>query len=634
MHHFTRKKITFLSIIIFCLLLFITLFFFNQYQGNTTREQYHKHLLDKMTTSDSFREFTSCLFCYEVTSDSITTAYHLRQPSSYDIPELPAVLSGFSYEKYEKDRKNNASQKRLAILSDSLTRFPYSELSSSEQLTYNLLKNHLQLNNSLTYYAYYDELLGSTTGIQANLPVTLSEYPLPDENAVKTYLNLLTQVPDYFENVILYEKKRKNLGYQTPDFILASTKKEMKSLLENLKQDDNCFVSTFHQRISDIGSLSDQKKRQYKKQNQLSIQKYILPAYETLYQYVNSTLDTKDSNESSDSSDNNTALSSHANEAYGLSTFPKGTDYYTLLVKNSTGSNRSVSELIAITNSALKQALGNVLNIALTDPDAYTYYCEHPLESYYESPEAILESLSLMIHEDYPVLSPTPQYTVKNVPKSLASSLSPAFYMIPAMDDYKHNTIYINSLYTNEENGNLFTTLAHEGFPGHLYQTVYFNQTKPDPIRQILDYPGYVEGWATYVEMDAFTFLDYPIVGDSLCKLYQNDTIINLALCSRIDLGVNYENWTLEDTRHFFEENGFRDYYAENVYSYVVEAPANYLSYFIGYLEIQDLKTAYKNLKMEQFSEKDFHKAFLDIGPADFDTIRNYLIPTTASDGS
>ena len=279
-----------------------------------------------------------------------------------------------------------------------------------------------------------------------------------------------------------------------------------------------------------------------------------------------------------------------------------------------------------MTDHALQNTLGNVLNIALTDQTAYLYYCEHPLETYYNSPEAILEALSLMIRKDYPVLKTQPHYVIKQVPKSLAASLSPAFYMIPAMDDYSNNTIYINSLYTNDENGNLFTTLAHEGFPGHLYQTVYFNSTRPSPIRQILDYPGYVEGWASYVEMNIFPYLDYPLEGNSLCKLYQSDTIINLALCSRIDLGVNYEGWTLNDTRHFFEENGFRDYYAENVYSYVVESPSNYLSYFIGYLEIEDLKSAYRNLKMENYSDQDFHKHFLDIGPADFDTIRKSLL--------
>nr|MDE5779151.1 DUF885 domain-containing protein [Lachnospiraceae bacterium] len=330
-------------------------------------------------------------------------------------------------------------------------------------------------------------------------------------------------------------------------------------------------------------------------------------------------------NNLSESSSRNLAYIPEINTAYGLASLPNGKEYYSLLVAQNTGSAKSVLELIANTEQTLRQTTEEVLKIAVTDPESYLYYCDHTLESYFQSPEAILDALSLMCRKNYPALPKNPTYEIKTVPKSLQQCSSPAFYMIPAIDDYENNTIYINPIYTNTENGNLFTTLAHEGFPGHLYQTVYYNSTSPSALRQMLDYPGYVEGWATYVEMDSFSYLDY---GDkaSLCRLYQSDTLINLALCSRIDLGVNYEGWTLNDVNAFFEENGFKSYFGADVYSYVVQAPAAYLRYFIGYLEIMELKDEYQRLKMEDYSEKKFHKAFLEIGPADFETIRQELL--------
>jgi uncharacterized protein (DUF885 family) len=93
-----------------------------------------------------------------------------------------------------------------------------------------------------------------------------------------------------------------------------------------------------------------------------------------------------------------------------------------------------------------------------------------------------------------------------------------------------------------------------------------------------------------------------------------------------VDLGVNYENWTLNDVNQFFEDSGFQSYYAADLYAYVVEAPAVYLRYFIGYLEIEDLKQQYKNQEMENFSEKEFHRLLLEIGPADFGTIEECLM--------
>lgn len=633
-----KKKVIFLLSLI--TILFCTFLLSNSKTDlSTDTEQFHARLLEKIEQADSFEDFTNALFCYEVTADSITTAYKLKNPSSYDIPSLPAVLSSFSYKDYEKSSHKKSDGKIFSLLSSTLKRFQSAELSSPEQLSFELLQNHLTLNQELSGYAYYEDLLGASTGVQANLPVTLGEYPLYTEDSVKTYLTLLKQIPDYFDNVISYQKHRNKIGFTTPDFLMEDTKAKMHTLIESLKEPDNCFAATFEERIASMDGLSAKKKVHYTSQNRLYIEKYILPAYESLYSYVDSLLDTsfkensslkksakEKQTDTSQNTDSSAICRPDQQTAYGLASLPDGAAYYSLLVKDSTGSDRSMEELIGMVDSSLKQTLGNVLNIALTDPNAYYYYCEHPIETYYQTPESILEALSLMIREDYPVLSTPPSYKIKTVPDSLAASLSPAFYMIPAIDDYQNNTIYINPLYTNEENGNLFTTLAHEGFPGHLYQTVYFNDTNPSPIRNILDYPGYVEGWATYVEMHSFSYLDYPLEGDSLCRLYQADTVINLALCSRIDMGVNYEGWTLADTRKFFEDNGFNSYYAEDVYSYVVEAPANYLSYFIGYLEIEDLKQCYKQQEMENYSEKEFHKKLLDIGPSDFTTLRKFLL--------
>lgn len=589
------------------------------------RSSYRNKLYREMLHTVSVSDFSDQLFRYEITQDSITTAYHLRQPERYRIPSLPATLSSFDAKEYEQaaaSKGNNSIQNLLK----QLQQLPHDSLSDSESLCYDLMEQYLSLSGSLQQYPYYESLLGASTGVQVNLPVTLCEYPLTDASSVDTYLQILQQIPDYFNNVIRYETKRTSLGYPVPSFLSLATKQQLQTFLTGLKETDNCFTETFSTRIQDMESLSASQKKKYILQNQDIIRTSILPAYETLYAYCDRQTASIDFKQTDTDTPATPGSLIDPDTGYGLCSLPSGKDYYSYLVRHATGSSRSITDLITMTDHALQNALGNVLNIALTDQTAYLYYCEHPLETYYNSPEAILETLSLMIRKDYPVLKTQPHYVIKQVPKSLAASLSPAFYMIPAMDDYSNNTIYINSLYTNDENGNLFTTLAHEGFPGHLYQTVYFNSTRPSPIRQILDYPGYVEGWASYVEMNIFPYLDYPLEGNSLCKLYQSDTIINLALCSRIDLGVNYEGWTLNDTRHFFEENGFRDYYAENVYSYVVESPSNYLSYFIGYLEIEDLKSAYRNLKMENYSDQDFHKHFLDIGPADFDTIRKSLL--------
>ena len=597
--------------------------------------KYRKKILSSIKKDNDFASFTKDLFKYEVTSNSVITAYTLNNPKNYDIPDLTPILSDFSAKVYRTDSEKETSKKTVSELSKKLSTYSYNNLSVEDKITYELLEKHFKLNEEFCNYSYYETLLGKTNGAASSLPVTLSEYPIKNRTDIETYLNLLQQIPDYFDNVIEYEKDRKSKGISTPIFILIDTEKELSKFIKTLDNDKNCFSSTFIERIYSIPDLTTKERIKYISLHKYYVNQYIIPAYTNIYTYIknniNETLPSNTATKSekttlSQSQSKNLSDLPEKNTAYGLSAFPEGKEYYVLLSKDVSGSYRPISELIEMTENSLNRALSDVLYIATTHPEAYIYYCDHPVETGFHSPEGILEALSLMIREDYPLLDITPSYKIKTVPDVMAEMVSPAYYMIPQIDDYNNNIIYINPQYTNEDNGNLFTTLAHEGFPGHLYQTVYYNSTSPNPLRQILDYPGYVEGWATYVELNSFSFIDYPKYSESLPTLYRSDTIINLALSSRIDMGVNYENWTLADTCKYFEDLGFNSYYASDIYTYVVEAPGNYLSYFIGYLEIENLKQEYKNLKMENYNEQDFHKALLDIGPADFETIEKYLL--------
>ena len=218
-------------------------------------------------------------------------------------------------------------------------------------------------------------------------------------------------------------------------------------------------------------------------------------------------------------------------------------------------------------------------------------------------PKEILNSLSLDIQKTFPKL-PQTSVEVKYVPKAMEAHLSPAFYMIPALDDTEENVIYVNQA----QMGNkltLYTTLAHEGYPGHLYQTVYYASTKPDPLRSIFNFGGYVEGWATYAE--------------------KNSSIL-LALYALADMGIHYDGWNRMDTVKFFKEYGVGSAEIVNqIYDLIIGSPGNYLKYYIGYVEFLELKKKWVEKKGEDFSQKEFHKAVLDVGPAPFELVEKYM---------
>ncbi len=291
--HFNTSHKRFILILLPFLIVFLTLSILYGIHiiSPTDNESYHTRLLEQMEQASSFSEFTNALFCYETTSDSITTAYTLKNPAAYNIPALEPDLTSFSCRDYQKE--NQSSQNILGFLSDNLKRFSDSELTESEQITYSLLTNNINLSKAVSKYPFYEELLGSSSGVQANLPVTLGEYPLRNEEDVKTYLNLLKQVPAYFEDVISYEEQRNKKGLCTPDFLLLSSKEKMETMLDGFHNDDNSFIDTFNERISKVEGLSVRKQQHYKKQNENYVKKYVISAYENLYQYMEKRIESK-----------------------------------------------------------------------------------------------------------------------------------------------------------------------------------------------------------------------------------------------------------------------------------------------------------------------------------------------------
>ena len=233
--------------------------------------------------------------------------------------------------------------------------------------------------------------------------------------------------------------------------------------------------------------------------------------------------------------------------------------------------------------------------------------------------ERILEKLKKGIGTAFPEI-PKTSLRIKYVPEEMQEHLSPAFYMIPAIDYTEENVIYVNQTQMRDDLA-LFTTLAHEGYPGHLYQTIFFESTNPDPIRSILNFGGYVEGWATYAEMCSYYLM--PLSKTQAAILQKNSSVI-LALYALADMGIHYEGWSRMDTVEFYAKYGIKDAETvDKIYNLILGSPGNYLKYYIGYIKFLELKKEW--IKSGNQSQKEFHKAVLSVGPAPFEIVGKYF---------
>ena len=569
-----RKKI---FLILPCCLLVILISFLS---GNAFWSSLHAESSDRQ-----FRTFTRSLFQTEVSANTISLHYTLRSPSDYGIADIPATYGSLSSDPV-------AAKASVRNVLSSLQEFDPDTLSSENALTFKILDTYLKNASTGTDYLLYQEPLGPVSGIHTQLPVLLSEYSFYDTQDVETYLALLKETPSYFDSVIRFEQKKAASGLFMPDYQADSVLDTCQSFIDMGKE--NYLVSTFNERIASLDLLPENKKDSFQKENMKLVTEEIYPAYQNLITAIKS-LKGKGMNEQ------------------GLSYFPYGKKYYEYLVRQTTGCNESISRLRLMTRAQILEDL-SVMQKVLFPADAALTQAS-VLEQ--TSPDSMLDDLRSKITDTFPEI-PDVDFQVKYVPESMQDYLSPAFYMIPAIDNLTENVIYINNGQT-ASGLNLYTTLAHEGYPGHLYQTVYFSASEPDPIRSILDFGGYVEGWATYAEMMSYYLAPLPKTEASL--LQKNSSVI-LGLYALADMGIHYDGWSVTDTVRFFSDYGINDPNAvQSVYKLIIGSPANYLKYYIGYLKFYELKKEMADAMGNQFSQKEFHRAVLDVGPAPFEIV-------------
>ena len=537
----------------------------------------------------AFRNFTLCFFQQEVASNTINLHYSLQEPAKYGIVDFPITLGSY-------DMSEVATLASIENWESALHKFSPNSLSEENKLTYDILSHYLEtLRQDVSYYLY-EEPLSPVTGIHAQLPVLLAEYQLNSKKDAETYLSLLKTLPDYFASLTRFEQQKSSAGLFMSDEVADEVIAQCNAFIA--MGEENYLLSTFVERVENIEKLTSEERQKLIQENKDIIKSFVLPGYEALALSIAS-------------------LKGTGNNTQGLCEFTDGGKYYSHLVASETGSSRSISELKELINAQILTDLQDSRNVLSENPNIL-----EETDSITESPETILQTLQSKISKTFPS-SAEVNVNVKYVPTALEEYLSPAFYLIPAIDNFSENTIYINQGHSLTDI-NLFTTLAHEGYPGHLYQTTYFANTDPDPVRSLLGYSGYVEGWATYAEMCSY-YLS-PLSKPHATLLQKNNSII-LGLYATADIGIHYDGWTLADTVEHFAAYGIDDEATiAEIYNYILGDPANYLKYYVGYLEILELKKEYMNQHGNKFSQKEFHKELLEIGPAPFEVIRAYML--------
>lgn len=593
-----------------------------------------------------FEQLSQDLLYTELSGNTISLHYTLAYPENYGLSADPILPSSFT----DVDTRAQVTewQRRLSCIDPQ-------KLDPQDRYAYLLFDRFLALTLEGADFTYYTDPLSPSSGMVSGLPVLLADYTFRTRKDVEDYLGILEQTGAYFDALIRYEQEKSSAGLFMSDTSADNVIEQCDSIMDPvLLSDGSHFLQqTFTERLDGLASdeiITGEEKQQYIDKNNLLLTTVMAPAYERV-------------------GDAFLVLKGTGTNPYGLCYYPEGKEYYTYLLAQTTGSSRSIPEIRRLLEKdyqknfhALRDLVKNHPGLLKLSPEDFflslnmqNSYSDHPEEPgdtdlptkpaatsdiLCRLSEAILDDLQKQMKPDFPKLTCIPEAKagqehdgesnsvscqIKKVSSSMEAYSSPAYYLTPPIDDLWHNTIYLNEPNITDDL-TLYTTLAHEGYPGHLYQTVYsqnfLNQQNASCIRSMLHYGGFVEGWAVYVENLSYGYAAQLTKSEETaayieaCRLNRN---LHLCLYSYMDIAIHYDGATPDQIGRFLENLGLgRHANAETIYEYLVEEPCNYLKYYLGYLEFLSLKQKAKELWGTDYSDYLFHKFVLETGPSDF----------------
>lgn len=567
--------------------------FFQYYQRGDGEIRHHK-VLDTRSREQCRQDFDALMmqiFRYEVQSDSLTRNYMVKNPQAYELTEENPSLGHVSLEAMQADLA--VSENWLA----SMETFDYDKLEEEQKLTYDIIYTMLKQNMESMDLLEYSECLGPTSGIQIQLPVLLAEYHFTDKASVEKYIELLKLVPAYFEEILAFEKQKSASGLFMSDRTLESILAGCENFISQPEQ--NYLISTFAGRLQPL-QLAQEEQNALSAANREAVLKQVIPAYQALI-------------------DGLVQLKGSGKNKKGLCGLKKGKQYYEHLVHTKTGSSRSISEISVLLEKTIEENKKVMANLSAKDPEIYS---KAQSVSYPGTKaEETIPYLREQITKNFPALPDGIDCQIKYVDKSMENVMSPAFYLTPAMDDYQKNTMYLNGS-SQYDLSKAFTTIAHESYPGHLYQTCYFLSREHSPIRNIVNISGYTEGWGTYAEL-----YSYRLAGleEEIQTLLYTNTLLTLAIYAKADIEVNYNGWSVKQLRDYLTDFGFSKTGSRAIFDTVVAEPASYMPYTLGYLEIEALRENAQKKLGKKYTVRKFHEFFLQTGPAPFVVLQNRM---------
>lgn len=541
-------------------------------------------ILTPIHAEESFSDFEDELFQEMMSEDYTTLHFSLRDYQKYGIEKPDVNIGDASWDDYE-DNVEDCDEYLKKLQS-----FDYDSLSETEQKDYRTISFYLERNKELNSYPYFDWAFNSAEGVIDNLLTTFTEFVFYEKEDIDDYLATLASVPAYLDQCLENTKKQAAKGYFLTDAMLKATEDAIEKFVD--KKDDNELIKIFDENIDAFDGLSTEEKEAYKKKNREIVLNAYIPSYEKVAEELQK-------------------LKGSRKADYNVSSLDGGSEYYAALARYKTSIDADVETILDICTQYIEKSVDELYDIMQNHSEV----TEETLD--FDSAEDVLSYLEGHL-DAFPVLDKV-YYNVQYLDPSVANDSIVAYYLSPPVDDMRDNVIKINGDNVSDVL-DLYTTLAHEGFPGHLYQTNYYIQQQPSLLRTQLTMMGYQEGWGMFAEGQA---LHVSGLSEYASEYQKINIELNYVLSAAVDLGVNGLGWSTKDVSKYLDRLDLNSSIAKDLYDFATLQPGTILPYGVGVAMFELLENKAKNALGNDFDQKAFNEVLLNDGNRPFEVVED-----------
>lgn len=537
--------------------------------------------------SDVQKEFDALQkkwFKEDMESDYVNMHFSVEDPAKMGLT-IPEVTLG----EVESDEEDTTYEDRLK----ELAKFKFADLTPDQKIMYRCMKFYYQLLvDSGKIEDDYTFVFTPNSGLNNNLITNFTEFDIRSEQDAKDLIVLVKDSGRYIDECIKYTKDQAEKGIIQPDSVIESIIDQCKKYIS--KVDDNEVIKVYNARIDEAGYADGET---LKAEMAEAVKNYLIPGFQRIIEMY----------EGLKGKGTKSGLLAEYGDA--------GKATYEILVRNKVSTSESIEDLIKKMELAIRDVYNEIVRLYVEETEDYGY----------TELEDILKHLSECMVEDFPPM-PTVSYKVAYLDPTVTSENVSAYYLIAPIDNINNNVIKVNPTFVERDINGLCITLAHEGFPGHLFQHTYYFANHPDnELRSSLSFIGYAEGWAQYVETYAY---NYFLNNKKEVEYMQYNNIFSYCMYAYADLQIHYNGWSVDDLTDYFSQYFYESAARENaeaIYDTVIGDPGMFLPYSVGLYKMWKMYTDTKETLGKKFDFKAYNKMILDAGECPLDVLEEQV---------